>query len=88
MSLTTQTQKKGIVKCLQHRVQNISTYEQKKLKELSQLTETMQRNGYPKGFLKCKTKTTTSDNEQPEKPVTTVSLPYTKGLSEKNSKNL
>ena len=76
--------KRGIVKCLQHRVQTVSTDEQKKNKELSRLTDTMQRNGYPKGFLKCKTKTATqSDIDQAEKPAATVSLPYTKGLSEK-----
>ena len=79
--------KRGTVKCLQHRVKNISTDERKKNSELSKLTETMQRNGYPKGFLTCKKKTVTSEgdsnSQQAETPVTTVSLPYTKGLSEK-----
>ena len=79
--------KRGIVKCLQHRVKNISTDERKKNSELSKLTETMQRNGYPKGFLTCKKKTVTSEgdsnSQQAETPVRTVSLPYTKGLSEK-----
>ena len=76
--------KKGIVGCLQHRVANVSTDEHKKNSELRNLTETLQRNGYPKSFIERRSKTKADNNTlQAEAPITTVSLPYNRGLSEK-----
>lgn len=73
--------KKGIISCLQHRVANVSTDEGKKDNELKSLTETLQRNGYPKSFVERRSKT--KQDQQAEAPAATVCLPYNKGLSEK-----
>ena len=49
---------------------------------MKHLTDTFRRNGYPTGFITNRAKD--NSQQQPrEKPTATVSLPYTRGLSEK-----
>ena len=73
--------KKSIVRCLQHRANTISGDDGIRKKEMDHLTETFKRNGYPSRVIDHKPK---HQNEQPkEKPTATVSLPYSRGLSEK-----
>ena len=76
------TVKKGIVRCLQTRATNICGDEAARKMEMSRLTSTFRRNGYPTSFMKHKPKE--ASQQQPrDKPIATVSLPYNRGLSEK-----
>ncbi|XP_043236059.1 uncharacterized protein LOC122388745 [Amphibalanus amphitrite] len=64
------TVKKGIVRCLQTRATNICGDEAAKKMEMSRLTSTFRRNGYPTSFMKHKPKE--ASQQQPRnKPITT-----------------
>ena len=57
--------------------------EHTKRDDLKGLTETLQRNGYPKAFIEQRPRTNGHPSRPTESPVTTVCLPYNRGLAEK-----
>ena len=70
------TVKKGIVRCLQDRAATISTDEPTRRREMSLLTDTFRRNGYPSGFIEQKSRRNYQQQLR-EKPTAAVSLPTT-----------
>ena len=76
--------KKGIVRCLQHRAKVISSddvYQE----EMDSLRETLHRNNYPESITSA-TRNLDRKTEDNTRKLTTVCLPYVKGLAEKIQK--
>ena len=74
--------KKGIVSCLQHRARTICADPKIQREELEDITTTFERNDYPRSFVNKRKRNTATDGEEQE-PITTASLPYCRGVSEK-----
>ena len=75
--------KKGIVKCLHTRASTINNVPENEKKELDDISFTLSRNGYPSAFTKPrKTIRPVPSNRNEENPLTTIRLPYSKGVSE------
>ena len=73
--------KRGLVRCSQHRIDSITSREEDQKSETDRLRRVLRRNGYPTQFVQKASYRRPKDSEK-QKPVTTVVIPYTQGLSE------
>lgn len=77
--------KHGIVRCLQHRAQTISSDSHTYHQEMTRLKNTLRRNNYPDSILSTKGNNRVREENDSQKPPT-VCLPYMRGVSEKIQK--
>ena len=81
--------KRGLVKCLFNRAEEITLDTGNLRRERRHLTRVLQTNGYPSGFLRDTTTSQPGRRRQGEQgqeevaPTTTVAIPYIKGVSER-----
>ena len=74
--------KRGLVRYLQHRIDSITSREEDQKSETDRLRRVLRRNGYPTRFVQKASYRRPKDDSEKQKPVTTVVIPYTQGLSE------
>ena len=73
--------KRGVVRCLVKRAEEISSDGRVLKKEMKHLRTVLTENGYPSGLVKP-THKKTSQEEEEKQPLTTAVFPYSQGLSE------
>ena len=73
--------KRGLITCLQHRIDSITSREEYQKSETDRLKRVLRKNGYPTQFV-LKSSCRRPKNSEKQKPAATVVIPYTQGLSE------
>ena len=73
--------KRGLIMCLQHRIDSIISREEYQKSETDGLRRVLRKNGYPTQFV-LKSSCRRLKNSEKQKPAATVVIPYTQGLSE------
>ena len=74
--------KRGVVRCLVKRAEEISSDDGVLKQEMKHLRTVLSENGYPTGLVKPTQKKNKDPEEDEEKPLTTAVIPYSQGLSE------
>ena len=73
--------KRGLIRCLRHRIDSITSREVDQKSETDWLRRVLRKNGYPTQFV-LKSSCRRPKNSEKQKPVATVVIPCTQGLSE------
>ena len=73
--------KRGLITCLQHRIDSITSREEYQKLETNRLRRVLRKNGYPTQFV-LKASCRRPKNSEKQKPAATVVIPYMQGLSE------
>ena len=74
--------KRSVVRTLMSRAESLSSSAVSRVQEEKHVMEALQKNGYPKGFIKKQTCPRGDETSQCDETCTTLTLPYIKGLSE------